>query len=172
MSTAEFYTLILKERSVLKNFALKLTMDQDDAKDLLQETFLKAIKYKDKFFPSTNLKAWLYVIMKNTFINQYRRDVRKNELNKSVSLNLKDNVQSTIFTNTSDAMMNHHEILKVMNELKDELRIPFVRFVDGYKYKEISDELNVPIGTVKSRIFLARKEMMLKLKNDYGYYLN
>jgi RNA polymerase sigma-70 factor (ECF subfamily) len=172
MSTAEFYTLILKERSVLKNFALKLTMDQDEAKDLIQDTLLKAIKYKDKFFPSTNIKAWLYVIMKNTFINQYRRQTRKNDLVRNSSYHIKENIRASLHTNTSDSFVNNKDIQKVIDELKDELKIPFLRFVEGFKYKEISEELNLPIGTVKSRIFLARKEMVQKLKHDYGHYLN
>lgn len=172
MSTAEFYTLIMKERSLLKSFALKLTMDQEEAKDLLQDTLLKAIKYKDKFISSTNLKGWLCVIMKNTFINQYRRNVRKTDLVNKSAVQMKESVRSTIFYNTSDGQINLKDIMAVINELKDEFRIPFIRFVDGYKYKEISDELEIPIGTVKSRIFIARKEIMKKLKEDYSYLMN
>ncbi|WP_018342777.1 RNA polymerase sigma factor [Cytophaga aurantiaca] len=106
MSTTEFYTLVMNEQHLLKNFALKLTADQDDAKDLIQDTILKAIKYKDKFISSTNLKGWLCVIMKNTFINTYRRSVRKNTLvNNSFDL-LKDEIQTTIHSNTTDAQIN------------------------------------------------------------------
>lgn len=168
MSTPEFYALVMNEQRLLKNFAFKLTMDPDDAKDLIQDTILKAIKYKDKFISSTNLKGWLCVIMKNTFINTYRRSVRKNSLlNNSFDLS-KDEIQSTIYSNTTDAQINYKELLRVIDLLKDEFKLPFLRYVDGYKYKEISEELDIPIGTVKSRIFIARKELIARLKNEYS----
>jgi RNA polymerase sigma factor (sigma-70 family) len=168
MSTTEFYTLVMQEQRLLKNFAFKLTMDPDDAKDLIQDTILKAIKYKDKFISSTNLKGWLCVIMKNTFINSYRRTVRKNTLiSKSFDL-ANDEVQTSIYANTTDSQINYKELMRVIHLLKDEFKLPFLRYVDGYKYKEISEELEIPIGTVKSRIFIARKELMAKLKNEYS----
>jgi len=169
MSTTEFYTMVMKEKNLLKNFALKLTMDPEDAKDLIQNTLLKAIKYKDKFVASTNLKAWLCVIMKNTFINNYRRNVRKNEIiGESYDL-AKGEIQSTIYSNTTDSQINYKEIMGVIDTLKEEYKLPFMRLVDGYKYQEISDELKIPVGTVKSRIFIARKELMMKLKNEYSF---
>ena len=168
MSTIEFYTLIMKEQRLLNSVAMKLTMDPDDAKDLIQDTILKAIKYKDKFMSSTNLKGWLCVIMKNTFINSYRRSVRKNTLiGQSFDL-AKDEMQSSMYSNTTDAQINYKEILKVIDLLKDEFKLPFMRYVDGYKYKEISEELDLPLGTVKSRIFIARKELIEHLKNEYS----
>jgi RNA polymerase sigma-70 factor (ECF subfamily) len=168
MSTTEFYTQVMNEQRLLKNFALKLTMDPDDAKDLIQDTILKAIKYKDKFINSTNFKGWLCVIMKNTFINTYRRSVRKNALlNNSFDLATSE-IQSNIYSNTTDAQINHKELLRVIDLLKDEFKLPFMRYVDGYKYKEISEELDIPIGTVKSRIFIARKELIARLKNEYS----
>jgi len=168
MSTSEFYTLVMNEQRLLKNVALKLTMDQDDAKDLIQDTILKAIKYKDKFINSTNLKGWLCVIMKNTFINTYRRTVRKKSLiNNSFDLS-KEEIQTSIHSNTTDAQINYKELLRVIDLLKDEFKLPFMRYVDGYKYKEISEELDIPIGTVKSRIFIARKELIARLKNEYS----
>jgi len=168
MSTTEFYTLVIKEQGLLKKLAFKLTMDQDDAKDLIQDTLLKAIKYKDRFVSSTNLKGWLCVIMKNTFINSYRRSVRKNSLvSKTYDLG-KDEIQTSIFSNSTDSQVNYKELMRVVDSLKDELKTPFIRYVAGYKYQEISDELMIPLGTVKSRIFIARKELMELLKNDYS----
>jgi RNA polymerase sigma factor (sigma-70 family) len=168
MSTIEFYTLLMKEQRLLNSVAMKLTMDQDDAKDLIQDTILKAIKYKDSFIRTTNLKAWLCVIMKNTFINAYRRAVRKNRLiGKSFDF-AKDSLQTNIYSNTTDTHINYKELLRVIDLLKDEFKLPFMLFVDGYKYKEISDELDLPLGTVKSRIFIARKELIEKLKNEYN----
>lgn len=163
----EFYDELLTYQNPLKYFALKLTADNEDAEDLLQETFLKALKYKDKFQEKTNLKAWLYTIMKNTFINNYRRKVKRKTI--------MDNTDDDYFVNSTkqsspispESEYNYKEISKTVNELNDECRIPFKMHNEGYKYKEIADELEMPIGTVKSRIFLARKKLTEAL-NDYA----
>lgn len=163
----EFSKELLSYQNPLKYFALKLTADNEDAEDLLQETFLKALKYKDKFQEKTNLKAWLYTIMKNTFINNYRRKVRK----KTII----DNTDDDYFVNSTkqqsplspESEYNFKEIKKTVESLNDECRIPFKMHNEGYKYKEIADELKMPIGTVKSRIFLARKKLTEALK-DYA----
>lgn len=167
MTAIEFNHEILSYQNPLKYFALKLTSDNEDAEDLLQETFLKALKYKDKFQERTNLKAWLYTIMKNTFINNYRRKVRKRTI--------MDNTDDDYFVNSTkqkspiepDSEFNHKEIMKTVEALNDECRIPFQLHFQGFKYKEIADELEMPIGTVKSRIFLARKKLADALK-DYA----
>jgi RNA polymerase sigma-70 factor (ECF subfamily) len=163
----EFYDELLTYQNPLKYFALKLTADNEDAEDLLQETFLKALKYKDKFQEKTNLKAWLYTIMKNTFINNYRRKVKRKTI--------MDNTDDDYFVNSTkqsspispESEYNYKEITKTVNELNDECRIPFKMHNEGYKYKEIAEELEMPIGTVKSRIFLARKKLTEALK-DYA----
>ena len=160
----EFYDELLTYQNPLKYFALKLTADNEDAEDLLQETFLKALKYKDKFQEKTNLKAWLYTIMKNTFINNYRRKVKRKTI--------MDNTDDDYFVNSTkqsspispESEYNYKEITKTVNALNDECRIPFQMHNEGYKYKEIADELEMPIGTVKSRIFLARKKLTEALK--------
>ncbi len=159
-TTTDFQLLILQERSLLKNFALKLTMNQEDAKDLLQDTYLKALKYKDKFAESTNLKAWLCVIMKNTFINNYRRQSRAKQFMITVDDILTVNSSAAYKSNNVESSLDVKEITNEIEKLKDEYRIPFNRYNEGFKYKEISDELHIPIGTVKSRIFLARQEIM------------
>ncbi len=165
MATIEFDQEILEYQNPLKYFALKLTADNEDAEDLLQETFLKALRYKDKFREKTNLKAWLYTIMKNTFINNYRRKVRQRTI--------MDNTDDHFFVNSTkqqspimpDSVYRHQEILKTVNALNDECRIPFQLHFEGYKYKEIAEQLDMPIGTVKSRIFLARKKLTEELKD-------
>jgi len=167
MSSIDFNTELLSYQNPLKYFALKLTADNEDAEDLLQETFLKALKYKDKFQEKTNLKAWLYTIMKNTFINNYRRKVRKRTI--------MDNTDDDYFVNSSkkvspispESVYNHKEIRKTVANLNDECKVPFQMHFDGFKYKEIADHLDMPIGTVKSRIFLARKKLTDALK-DYA----
>ncbi len=166
MSKPEFQQELLTLRKPLSYFALQLTANDDDAQDLLQETMLKAITYRDKFREKTNLKAWLYTIMKNTFINNYRRSVKANTII--------DKTEDLYYLNQSrphddqapETNFNLKEVRKVVNALEEDYRIPFMMHFKGFKYKEIADELNLPIGTVKSRIFLARKKLMSKLE-DY-----
>lgn len=166
MTALEFNDQIIAQRGALKNFAMSLTANADDAQDLLQDTYVKALVHREKFVQSTNLKAWLYMIMKNTFINSYRRAVKTREIlskTKDVaSVKLTKNYQK----NTADSEMTQKEITHVIDDLDAEYRIPFKRFFDGFKYKEIAEELDLPIGTVKSRIFIARKKLMSELK-DY-----
>lgn len=167
MTATEFNKQLLTHQNVLKYFALKLTTDMNDAEDLLQETFLKALKYKDKFQEQTNLKSWLYTIMKNTFINNYRRNVRKRNI--MTSSDDKDYlIPAPNYSEISpESHYNHKEISKTVDQLSDDCRIPFMMHNEGYKYKEIADELELPIGTVKSRIFLARQKLTKALK-DYA----
>lgn len=167
MTAIEFNHQLISYQNPLKYFALKLTTDNEDAEDLLQETFLKALKYKDKFQEKTNLKAWLYTIMKNTFINNYRRKVRKRTIMDNTDDDYFVNSTKKVSPVTPDSDYNHKEILKTVNALNDECKIPFQMHFDGFKYKEIADELQMPIGTVKSRIFLARKKLSESLK-DYA----
>lgn len=171
MTQLQFNTALLELKDRLTYYALSLTSDQDRAQNLLQETFLKALIYKDKFTPETNFKAWIYIIMKNTFINEYRKGVKtRNTLdvsNYDVYLRFqKDNSYSS-----PENIYNTKEILKCINALEDEFKVPFNMFLDGYKYKEIADHLDLPIGTVKSRIFFARKKLATAL-NEYGYSQN
>jgi RNA polymerase sigma-70 factor (ECF subfamily) len=167
MTTYDFNNSLIEMRSNLKRFALSLTSDHEKADDLVQDTYLKAISYKDKFVDYTNLKAWVFTIMKNTFINNYRRNIKENTLI--------DSTQDLYYVNLSndkgyispDSSYSENEIEKAIDSLEDEFRIPFRMHVEGYKYKEIADELNLKIGTVKSRIFFTRQKLMNMLK-DYA----
>ena len=165
MTAIEFNHKVLSLRDNLQYFAYSLTSNHEDANDLIQDTFLKAITHKDKFDPATNLKAWIYTIMKNTFINKYRKETKVN----TIIDNTKDlyylNNSKPCHTITSDSQYNHAELVKVIDNLQDEHRIPFQMHFQGYKYKEIADQLNLSIGTVKSRIFFSRKKLMEKLKD-------
>jgi RNA polymerase sigma-70 factor (ECF subfamily) len=164
MTAIEFNQQLVNQRTPLRNFAYSLTMNSEEAQDLVQETFLKALKYRDKFADATNLKAWLYTIMKNTFINSYRRSVKTRQIiTQTEDLSL---VKPLSGSNGPDAQsqINHKEITKAINALDDDYKVPFTRYYDGFKYKEIAEELDLPIGTVKSRIFLARKKLMQELK--------
>jgi RNA polymerase sigma-70 factor (ECF subfamily) len=166
MTAFEFNNSLIGMKNNLQRFAMSLTSDRDSALDLVQDTYLKAITYKDKFADFTNLKAWVFTIMKNTFINNYRRNVKENTLI--------DGTQDLYYVNmphdkgfiSPESNYSEAEIEKAINSLNDDFRIPFRMHLDGYKYKEIADELKLKIGTVKSRIFFTRQKLMLMLK-DY-----
>ncbi|PIE86312.1 MAG: RNA polymerase subunit sigma [Bacteroidia bacterium] len=168
MTSLEFNEHILKLEQKLKYFALSLTRNMDEAEDLLQETYLKAITYRRLFVRQTNFTAWVYTIMKNIFINNYRKAVR--------SKTAFDNTKNLYYINSSqdtsmapvDSQYTVKEITQKIDALKDEYKLPFKMHVEGHKYKEIAKELNLPIGTVKSRIFFARKFLMESLK-DFHY---
>jgi RNA polymerase sigma-70 factor (ECF subfamily) len=165
MTAIEFNTRIMNEKSSLKNFALSLTRNTDDALDLLQDTYVKAITYREKFEDSTNLKAWLFTIMKNTFINAYRRNVKTRALivkGDDIALNRAFKQNSY---DHSESRLNAKEIIKHIEKLDDDYKVPFTRYYNGYKYEEIAQEMQLPLGTVKSRIFIARKILMDALKH-------
>ena len=163
MTTLEFNSAVIQNQQLLKPLALKLTRDVEDANDLIQDTFVKAISNRDKFAEGTNLKAWLYTIMKNTFITNYHRLVkRKAFIDSSLQF-------STISDYTTDNLANSsmtlEEIHKAVDSLNYEYRTPFLMYFKGYKYYEIADILDIPIGTVKNRIHIARKILKGKLRN-------
>lgn len=165
MTAIEFNTRILNEKQALKNFAMSLTHNTDDALDLLQDTFVKAITYREKFEDSTNLKAWLFTIMKNTFINSYRRAVKTRQILQTNA----DLAMSRAFKNNhqdiTESRLATKDILNKIEKLDDDYKIPFTRYYTGYRYEEIAKEMQLPLGTIKSRIFLARKQLMLSIGN-------
>jgi RNA polymerase sigma-70 factor (ECF subfamily) len=144
-------------------FASKLTTDKEDAKDLVQETFLKALKYSDKFENESNFKAWTFTIMKNTFINDYRRLLNRNTYSdqSNEGYSLKHKVASSSYH--PDVVYISKELEKTIESLNDELRLPFKMHHEGFKYREIADTLDLGLGKVKSRIFIARKQLKEKL---------
>lgn len=165
MTAIEFNSRIMNEKSSLKNFALSLTRNTDDALDLLQDTYVKAITYREKFEDSTNIKAWLFTIMKNTFINAYRRNVKTKQLiSKGDDIALDRAFKQNSYDH-SESRLNAKEIIKHIESLGDEYKVPFTRYYNGYKYEEIAQEMKLPLGTVKSRIFIARKILMAALKH-------
>ena len=168
MTAIEFNFQLTSLSENLERFALSLTMNREDAKDLLQETFTKAISYRDKFSDNTNLKAWTFTIMKNTFINNYRRASKANTTFDNTDDLYYLNLNKESRNETPESDLSTKEINKAINELDDEFRVPFLMHTQGFKYKEIAEELNLKIGTVKSRIFFTRKKLMAKLK-DYAY---
>ncbi|MCF8370170.1 MAG: sigma-70 family RNA polymerase sigma factor [Bacteroidales bacterium] len=165
MTAIEFNDQLIGLENNLKGFALSLTSNPNEAQDLLQETFLKALKYKEQFVEKTNLKAWAYTIMKNTFINNYRRAVKQNTTFDSTKDLYFLNLSQDSGFDSPDSKYSTSEILKAISALEDEYRKPFEMHVEGFKYKEIAEQLELPIGTVKSRIFFTRKKLMATLKD-------
>jgi len=159
MSTLEFNSRLNQMSVILHSFAYNLTKDIEASRDLYQETAYRALKNREKFSPGTNFKAWLFTIMKNIFINNYRRKVKANTIidtteNQYYINSGKNTVRNGAFSNI---MMK--ELNQMVENLDDSTRIPFEMHYNGFKYQEIADTLELPLGTVKSRIFFARKEL-------------
>ena len=167
MKPNEFNNLVTKEALPLKGFALKLTQDMEDAQDLVQDTMLKAFTNSEKFQEGTNLKGWLYTIMKNIFINKYRRAVKSRIFSDDTNNQYYINNSSNTSRNDGEGTLIMQDIAKAIFHLSDKLRTPFMMSYTGYKYEEIADRLSLPLGTVKVRIHNARKELMKELK-DYN----
>lgn len=170
MSTIEFYNLLDKQTQTLHNFAYSLTKDTEDAKDLCQETAFRALSNKDKFQAGTNFKAWLITIMKNIFINNYRRKVKGGIVNDNSENQYYLNSINNSILNSAESNIMMDELNLMVDSLDDSLKIPFLRYYHGFKYQEIADELRLPLGTVKSRIFFARKSLKNKIAHHYAIY--
>lgn len=162
MTAFEFQNQLLSLDGFINRFALKFTGNKEDAKDLAQETLLKAISNYDKFRTNTNLKGWVRVIMRNIFINAYRRNSTYLVKYDSESYIVQ---QGETDYYSPECIINKQLLDKAVSELQDEFRIPFEMHVSGFKYHEIAEQMNLPIGTVKSRIFQARKNLSEKLGN-------
>jgi RNA polymerase sigma-70 factor (ECF subfamily) len=169
MTALEFSKLINQESSTLKNYALMLTRNMEDANDLVQETMLKAFTYRNKFATGTNLKGWLYIIMKNSFINNYRKLVRRKTIIDTTDNTYLIDSPSHVTENAGELAFIRNDLDVAINELPEDLRITFSLNVDGFKYHEIAEALDIPIGTVKTRIFVAKRKLRKKL---YSYGLN
>lgn len=155
MSVAEFNRMLVTHSDFLKPFAISLTKDLDSARDLLQETMYRALANKEKYSVGTNIKAWLYTILRNTFINDYRRKVKRNQVLQQAPANGLPDAGISMFT--ADGGMELKETWRMVRELPDIFRNPFILYFEGYKYHEIAEMLNEPLGTIKSRIHFARK---------------
>lgn len=166
MNNTEFNYQLNCNQKALRSFAFNFTKDHEDANDLVQDTMLKAINYAEKFKEGTNFRGWLYTIMKNTFINNYRRTVKSQSI-----ISVSDEISSSKLrysatSNTSEGKFILEDIHKALNKLEPEYQIPFIKYFEGFKYHEIAEMLCIPIGTVKTRIHVARQ----LLKNNLRMY--
>jgi RNA polymerase sigma factor (sigma-70 family) len=163
MSTVEFNQMLLSNTDFLKPFAITLTRDNETAKDLLQETMFRALANRDKYNVGTNIKAWLYTIMRNIFINDYRRKAKQNVVFDKTPNEFLLNYNQVVIANEAEANLKLKDIRTAIHQLPDIFRHPFNLYFEGYKYHEIADMLKEPLGTIKSRIHFARKLLKAQL---------
>ncbi|MCX2574776.1 RNA polymerase sigma factor [Pedobacter sandarakinus] len=169
MTQSEFSQQASALTPLLRQFAMRYTNDNEDANDLIQDTMMKAIKYYAQFEPGSNLKAWLFTILKNTFINNYRKKTKANAL-----ITQNDEISSVDLSysasrNEAEGTFIMKDIRKAIDTLPESYAKPFISFFEGYKYHEIAEELNIPIGTVKTRIHVARTLLKDYLKSYAKY---
>lgn len=164
MSTINLNEEICNHQSCLENFALKFTGNIEDANDLVQDTIIKAIRNHKLYKEGTNLRGWLYIIMRNTFINDYRRNERKRILITTTDELNSSQLHKSASKNRGEARFIMDDIYKAIANLQPEYSIPFLKYFEGYKYFEIANELKIPIGTVKNRIYMARQILKDQLK--------
>jgi RNA polymerase sigma-70 factor (ECF subfamily) len=157
MSVVEFDQMLLSNTEFLKPFAITLTRDTEAAKDLLQETLYRALSNREKYNVGTNIKAWLYTIMRNIFINNYRRKSKQNVIfDNTPNDYLLDHNQS-VTANKAFENINMKEVNEAIYALPEIFKSPFLLYFEGFKYHEIAKILEEPLGTIKSRIHFARK---------------
>lgn len=157
MPETEFNKMLLTHADFLKPFAINLTRDSEVANDLYQETLYKALANQEKYNAGTNIKAWLFTIMRNIFINDYRRKAKQKTILDSTPNEYLINLKQATVSNDAISSLRLKEIKKAINDLPEIFKNPFLLYFDGYRYNEIAELLNEPLGTIKSRIHFARK---------------
>lgn len=163
MTAVEFGFQVTQSYKRLRPFAVKLTRDYEDANDLLQETMVKAFLHRDKFMDGTNIQAWLYTIMRNTFISNYQRTMRRRTFIDTTDSLHYLNSPGYVAQNGAVGRFAMEDIQRAMSTIDEAHRKPFMLYFTGYKYNEIAEMLRLPLGTVKNRIHLARKELKEQL---------
>jgi len=166
-SNESFKNRLIGLQSNLLSFAYQLTSNREQAEDLLQDTTLKALDNEEKYVDNVNFKGWIFTIMRNIFINNYRQTVRKATVIDQTEDLYHLNISQDSGLETPEGSYAVKEISMAINDFPDEYRIPFNMFVAGYKYHEIAKKMDLPLGTIKSRIFFARKRLREQLK-DYS----
>ncbi|MDF9829831.1 RNA polymerase sigma factor [Parabacteroides sp. PF5-6] len=165
MNALQFQKKLLAMQENMMNFALMLTANRDDAQDLMQDTTLKVLNNQEKFVDNVNFKGWVLTVMRNIFINNYHRVVRtQTVIDQNIDVYNLDILNDSGF-DSPDGSFQIQEITGAIEKLNNELRIPFSLFLSGYKYNEIAEKLNLPLGTIKSRIYFARQELQVVLKD-------
>ena len=167
MESESFSNRLMGLQGNLLNFAYTLTSNRDDAHDLLQDTTLKALDNQDKYVDNVNFKGWVFTIMRNIFINNYRKIIRNQTIIDQTEELYHLNLPQDSGIETPEGAYTINEIIKCIDAFADDYRVPFSMHISGFKYHEIAEKMNLPIGTVKSRIFFARKRLQETLQ-DYN----
>lgn len=167
MTQSEFQGKFNKLENLLFAFAMRLTRNREDAKDLIQETVCKAYKNRERFRVGTNFKAWMTTIMHNTFINFYRKRKTRNRVEAPIE-DFAYALESRAMNEGADSKVRAKELFQMLSYLSETYRVPFILHYKGYQYDEIAEQLNIPIGTVKSRIHSARRNLKKLIKKHYG----
>jgi RNA polymerase sigma factor (sigma-70 family) len=165
MTSFEFCSGLLSFEIGLHKFAYRLNLTKDDADDLVQDTFLKALQKRDKYIETDNFKSWAFTIMKNTFVDNYRKNLIRKALIDKTGRSILINQTQAISFEEPDSTYSALEITQKIDQLNDKLRTPLKLYLEGYKYSEIADVLNLKLGTVKNRIFLSRKQLRNQLNS-------
>lgn len=174
-----FETELLIHMEALKTFAFHLTYNEDDADDLVQETYMKAHRSIDNYIEGTNAKAWLFKILKNSYINEYRKRVKQPiqvNLEDVTSLKSSDESKNQTYEDLREEIFDYSmgdEVTMAMMSLPEEFReVILMCDIENFSYEEIAKTIELPIGTVRSRLFRARNMLKEKLKKyalDLGY---
>jgi RNA polymerase sigma factor (sigma-70 family) len=171
---------LLPQIDALTNFAYHLTYNEEDADDLVQDAYLKAMRFMDKYAAGTNPKAWLFTILKNAFINEYRKKSKQpNKVDINEVSNFHQEEEGTNFSSYMDLRtemyenMMGDEVTIALERLPEEFRTVIVLCdLEGFSYEEIADIIDIPIGTVRSRLHRARnvlKEELRKYAQNLGF---
>lgn len=170
---AEFEAVALEHFDALYNTALRMTRNPSSAQDLVQETYLKAYRFFDRFEPGTNLKAWLFTILRNTYINAYRKTVRQQPQVdfEHVQLFYADTSSAPEWQDrcSTEEMLRHvvqDDVKRALDELPEEYRlVVLLADLEDFSYKEIAAIVDCPVGTVMSRLFRGRRLLRQSLKD-------
>lgn len=167
MDNSEFIPAFNNLKDYLFSFAIKLTKNKEDAKDLLQETALLAYDNLHRFERGTNFKSWIFTIMRNSFINNYRKMKTRSKIDTPVE-DILQVIENVTIINDAPSIIMQKELMDILDRLSNDHKIAFLMFFQGYQYDEIASTLDLPIGTIKSRIFYARKKMQNMTKVAYS----
>lgn len=167
MFAMEFDQQLQEHTPALKSFAYKFTREDSVADDLLQDTLFKAVRYCEKFKEGTNIKAWLFTIMRNTFINDYRKTTRIQKVVTQQEDIASEHLVRSATMNAGEGKLALADIQNALSRLPKNYYDPFMQYFEGYKYEEIAEHLQIPIGTVKTRIHMAR-HMLKKMLKPYA----
>lgn len=159
MSKHGFRDSLMSIQSKMLSFAYMLTSNKDDAYDLLQDTTLKVLDNESKYAENINFRGWVFTIMRNIFINNYRRRVRSAMIVDSTEDLARLNIAQNSVEESPEGAYGANEITEAINSFSEDFRIPFSMHIAGYKYSEIAEKMQLPLGTVKSRIYVARKRL-------------